>query len=146
MNLVKLHCCGEGYYSGKTYNETIFLLEEDYEKLNWDLDEEEVYIGELDGKHSEVYGEVCVCKIKEEDQENYDFGIIDDGKCLFNHLIYEREDITKEMLGEMMKRAFDYIESMDSLVEVTYKVKRSQVKYLDKVYNEIKYLDEVYNG
>lgn len=139
MELVKLNCYGEAYYSGATYDETIFLLKEDYEKLNWDLSKEEVWLGELDGKHSEVYGDVYVYKISEEEQENYNFETVDDGDCLFNHLIYEREDITEEIIEAMMKRALDYIDTIDSMVEVCYRVRKSQVKYLDRVYNDLEY-------
>ena len=139
MELVKLSCYGEGYYSGATYYETIFLLKEDYEKLNWDLSEEEVWLGELDGKHSEVYGDVYVNEISEEEQENYNFETDDDGDCLFNHLIYEKKDITEEIIEAMIKRALDYIDTIDSMVEVCYTVKKSQVKYLDRVYNDLEY-------
>lgn len=139
MDLVKLYCCGEAYYSGATYREVIYLLKEDYRKLNWDLTEEEIWLGELDGKHSEVYGDVFISEIKEEEQENYNFETDDDGDCLFNHLIYEREDITEEIIEAMIKRALDYIDTIDSMVEVCYTVKKSQVKYLDRVYNDLEY-------
>ena len=139
MDLVKLYCYGEAYYSGATYREVIYLLKEDYRKLNWDLTEEEIWLGELDGKHSEVYGDVFISEIKEEEQENYNFETDDDGDCLFNHLIYEREGITEEMIEGMVKRALDYIETIDSLVDVTYRVRKSQVKYLDRVYNDLEY-------
>ena len=41
MNLVKINVYGEGYHSGKEYNETIFLLEEDYKLLGEDLQDKE---------------------------------------------------------------------------------------------------------
>lgn len=139
MELVKLSCYGEGYYSGAIYNEAIFLLKEDYEKLNWDLTKEEVWLGELDGKHSEVYGNVYVREISEEEQEDYNFEEAGVGNRLYYHLIETREDITKEMIEAMIKRALDYIDTIDSMVEVYYTVKKSQVKYLDRVYNNLEY-------
>ena len=139
MELVKLECYGEGYYSGAIYEETIFLLKEDYEKLNWDLSEEEVWLGELDGKHSEVYGNVYVNEISEEEQENYNFEEASVGNGLYYHLIETREDVTEEMIEAMIKRALDYIDTIDSMVEVYYTVKKSQVKYLDRVYNNLEY-------
>ena len=33
MNLIEINVYGEGYHSGKSYEETIFLLEEDYKLL-----------------------------------------------------------------------------------------------------------------
>ena len=139
MELVKLSCYGEGYYSGATYYETIFLLKEDYEKLNWDLTKDEVWLGELDGKYSEVYGNVYVNEISEEEQENYNFEEASVGNGLYYHLIETREDITEEIIEAMIKRALDYIDTIDSMVEVYYTVKKSQVKYLDRVYNDLEY-------
>ena len=49
MNLVNINVYGGGYYSGSSYEESIFLLEEDYKELGKDLDGIEVYLGELDG-------------------------------------------------------------------------------------------------
>ena len=139
MELVKLSCYGEGYYSGATYYETIFLLKEDYEKLNWDLTKEEVWLGELDGKYSEVYGNVYVREISEEEQEDYNFEEANVGNGLYYHLIETREDVTEEIIEAMIKRALDYIDTIDSMVEVYYTVKKSQVKYLDRVYNDLEY-------
>lgn len=139
MELVKLSCYGEGYYSGAIYSETIFLLKEDYEKLNWDLSKEEVWLGELDGKYSEVYGNVYVREISEEEQEDYNFEEASVGNGLYYHLIETREDITEEIIEAMIKRALDYIDTIDSMVEVCYTVKKSQVKYLDRVYNDLEY-------
>ena len=139
MELVKLNCYGEGYYSGVIYDETIFLLKEDYEKLNWDLTKEEVWLGELDGRYSEVYGNVYVNEISEEEQENYNFEEASVGNGLYYHLIETREDITEEIIEAMIKRALDYIDTIDSMVEVYYTVKKSQVKYLDRVYNDLEY-------
>ena len=52
MNLVNINVYGEGYYSGSSYKETIFLLEEDYNSLEEDFDGKIMDLGELDGKHS----------------------------------------------------------------------------------------------
>ena len=43
------------------------------------------------------------------------------------------------MQEAMIKRALDYIDTIDSMVEVYYTVKKSQVKYLDRVYNDLEY-------
>ena len=139
MELVKLSCYGEGYCGEVIYNETIFLLKEDYEKLNWDLTKEKVWLGELNGKHSEVYGNVYVREISEEEQGDCNFEEASVGNGLYYHLIETREDVTKEIIEAMIKRALDYIDTIDSMVEVYYTVKKSQVKYLDRVYNNLEY-------
>ena len=47
------------YYSGATYEENIWIKKSSYEKLK-DSFPKEVYCGELDGKHSEVRGDIEV--------------------------------------------------------------------------------------
>lgn len=54
----------EGYYSGQTYLENVVMTNEFYEKNKEVLDEISLYIGELDGKHSEVE---CYIEIDEMD-------------------------------------------------------------------------------
>ena len=74
--LIELGLYAEGYYSGATYDETHMITREDFLKYYCDgkdlTDEElakevetlfggiEISVGELDGKHSDVYGEVNI--------------------------------------------------------------------------------------
>lgn len=138
MNLVKLNVYGEGHCSGQEYSETIFLLEEDYDRLEKDFNRMEVSLGELDGKHSEVYGEIEVKHIPEEKQLNYRYDFYDDGERLYWELFNVAYD-KKMKLEEMIKRANDYINNLDSLVEVKYIIRKSQVKKLnDWIDNNLK--------
>ena len=132
MNLVNINVYGEGYYSGSSYEESIFLLEEDYKELGKDLDGIEVYLGELDGKHSEVYGEVYVEIITEEMQKTYNFNKNNDGEELYD-LIEELSPNSKNMI----ERAKKYIETLDSLVDITFTVKKSQVEKIKEVVLEL---------
>ena len=132
MNLVNINVYGEGYYSGSSYEESIFLLEEDYKELGKDLDGIEVYLGELDGKHSEVYGEVYVEIITEEMQKTYNFNKNNDGEKLYD-LIEELSPNSKNMI----KRAKKYIETLDSLIDITFTVKKSQVGKIREVVSEL---------
>ena len=132
MNLVNINVYGEGYYSGSSYEESIFLLEEDYKELGKDLDGIEVYLGELDGKHSEVYGEVYVEIITEEMQKTYNFNKNNDGEELYD-LIEELSPNSKNMV----ERAKKYIETLDSLIDITFTVKKSQVGKIREVVSEL---------
>lgn len=132
MNLVNINVYGEGYYSGSSYEESIFLLEEDYKELGKDLDGIEVHLGELDGKHSEVYGEVYVEIITEEMQKTYNFNKNNDGEELYD-LIEELSPNSKNMI----ERAKKYIETLDSLVDITFTVKKSQVEKIKEVVLEL---------
>ena len=57
MELVNVNLYAEGYYSGATYEDNIWIKESSYERLR-DIFPTEISCGELDGKHSEVMGEV----------------------------------------------------------------------------------------
>ena len=132
MNLVKLNLYGEGYYSGVEYSETIFLLEDDYKSLNKDFDEYEIRLGELDGKYSEVFGGVEVEIISEDKQQLYNFKCDNDGDCLY----WELKDYS-DNLDNMIKRAENYISELDSLVNVTYTVKKSNLQKINELVNDL---------
>lgn len=132
MNLVNINVYGGGYYSGSSYEESIFLLEEDYKELGKDLDGIEVHLGELDGKHSEVYGQVEVEIITEEMQKTYNFNKNNDGEELYD-LIEELSPNSKNMV----ERAKKYIETLDSLIDITFTVKKSQVGKIREVVSEL---------
>lgn len=127
MNLVKISVYGEGYYSGNSYEETIFLLEEDYKLLGEDFDSKEIYLGELDGKHSEVYGEVDVEIIPYDKQMNYNFKRNNDDDTLYWEL-----DRHTDNINEMIHRANTYINGLDSMVDVTYTIRKSKVEELNE--------------
>lgn len=132
MNLVKIKVYGEAYYSGKEYSETIFLLEKDYKLLEEDLDGMEIYLGELDGKHSEVFGLIDVTIIPKDKQEEYRFEFENDGDKLY----YELKNIDSN-IDEMIKRADKYISNIDCLTTISFEVRKSKVEGLEKIINEI---------
>lgn len=131
MNLIKINVYGEGYHSGRSYEETIFLLEEDYKLLGEDLQDKEIYLGELDGKHSEVYGEIDVDIISEYSQLNYDFGLSDDGDMLY----WELNDLT-DNLNEMIEKANKYISTIDSMTTVSFNIRKSQAEKVKLIVND----------
>ena len=57
MELVNVCLFAEGYYSGSTYEDNIWIKKSSYEKLK-DIFPTEIGCGELDGKFSEVMGDV----------------------------------------------------------------------------------------
>lgn len=131
MNLVKINVYGEGYHSGRSYEETIFLLEEDYKLLDEDLQDKEIYLGELDGKHSEVMGEIDVNIISEYSQLNYDFEVSNDGDTLY----WELNELTNN-LSEMIEKANKYISTIDSMTTVSFSVRKSQVERVKAIVND----------
>lgn len=133
MNLVAISVYGEGYYSGSSYEETIFLLEEDYKSLGVDLREKDICLGELDGKHSCVYGEADVDLIDEERQRKYNFRTENDGDTLYWELM---DEVTGE-LPAMIDRAWKYIKTIDTLITVSFKVRESQVDAVKEAVEKI---------
>lgn len=66
MKIAKISVFAQAYYSRATYEETIFA---DYEAVKH-LDGEEMSVRELDGKHSDVYGEISVDLVSDDYFEN----------------------------------------------------------------------------
>ncbi|MEG2289577.1 MAG: hypothetical protein RSC24_06380 [Clostridium sp.] len=63
MKITEINMYGEGYYSGSSEEENLLVTTEFYNKFLKDkvenrLMETGICLGELDGKHSEVYGEI----------------------------------------------------------------------------------------
>lgn len=92
MNYVKLTVDAEAYYSGNTYYEEVILPMDVWEEIK-DNFSFEIYLGELDGKHSNVRADIEVDEITEEELEMRKRPS-EDGESLFYH-IYEYLDEEK---------------------------------------------------
>lgn len=75
--IIELNLCATGYYSGAEYEETLILTRDDFLKLFVangllvnDARGVEICCGELDGKHSEVYGCIFVTCWEQDKLEN----------------------------------------------------------------------------
>lgn len=152
--LIELNLYAEGAYSGATYEEVRFITVQDYIKYfgsGQDTDAEdfeeyiyntwngrEIYVGELDGKHSEVSGTVKVDfwdanRIAEYYSEDYS----EDGENLL-------DEITADAIGskasfkeecdfaeEISKHVKEVIDSIGTKVEVTVRVPKDKVEELN---------------
>lgn len=136
MELVKIGAYAEGYYSGQSYEEDIFITKESYEKFKEDIDSIEIYIYELDGKHSEVEADLEIEELTEEDLLTLDLDKMNDGEDLYYKLkrIFENNNLS---LNEEMGKIDDYLSKLDSIVTFEVTVKKSQK---DKVLDFIKIL------
>ena len=63
MDLVFISVYAEAYYSEEEYYDSFWIKRSSYEKIKDDISDE-IYCGELDGKHSETMGSVTVYKIR----------------------------------------------------------------------------------
>lgn len=136
MNIVKLNVYAEAYYSGATYEEDVVISRNLYEKIKTELDEYDsennenargVYVGELDGKHSEVEGDLSVKVYSEDEVADCSWDLNEDGDMLY----YKIKDICDEKdldLDEDIKTVQDYLKNVDSYVEISIMVKKSNVE------------------
>lgn len=132
-----------GYYSGAEYQEDIVILLEDYIEgikdgsINDDIDEGyEISVGELDGKHSEVFGTVYVTFFNEHDLTEH----IGKSSKDSNWLAYELFNDNLDKCTKLENKFSDYYEQINHLVEIHVKVPKNKVymlkKYAEKLCNE----------
>jgi hypothetical protein len=98
---VKLTIDVEGYWSGSTYYEEVFLPKEVWEDIKDNI-QMYTYICELDGKHSEVKADIEVEEYNEVQLALYQPSQSDDGEDLFYH-VYEYLDEYKYDSSYLMK-------------------------------------------
>lgn len=129
MELVKISAGVCGYYSDATYEDNIFIAKETYEKVKEDVKKIEIYIYELDGKHSECEAEIDITEYTEEDLLTKKINDSCDGEKLY----YELEEIFEKYNLDLSKEiniAEDYLKTLDRLTTVEFTVKESQVKLI----------------
>lgn len=131
MELVNVNLFAEAYYSGRTYEDNMWIKKTSYEKL-MSVFPEEISCGELDGKHSEVMGEVEVQDYSYTDEyyaNNAD--ITNDGDYLELSLrdLYESNGLD---WVEEQKEIIEYLSYLDLYEEVTVSVPHSKVEELMK--------------
>lgn len=92
MELINVCLFAEGYYSGSTYEDNIWIKKSSYEKLK-DIFPTEICCGELDGKFSEVMGNVDIQDDWHTDEEYSKAG---DAKHDGDYLEWELKDLYKD--------------------------------------------------
>lgn len=127
MELVKIDVYGEAYYSGSVYREERWLTKDTYEKIKDEIPAE-IYLGELDGKHSEVLGEVGVFDYNHEDLISLNpLDLEEDGDELWEVISNLCLEVGVNYTVEGLKIQ-NYLLSLDSYVYHQVKVKRSQIQ------------------
>lgn len=129
MNVVNLCFYAEGYYSGQEYEENVTISEEMYEKIEHEIADMKVYVPELDGKYSEILGEIDVQFCEESKIADWCSCVKNDGELFWDKLKeicqYKGLDIVND-IEEVDK----FINSLDFCVDVTLSVKKSKVDEL----------------
>lgn len=137
MELVNVNLFAEGYYSGKTYEDNIWIKKSSYEKI-MDVFPEEISCGEIDGKYSEVMGKVEVQDYSYTDEyyaKNAD--IAHDGDYLEWSLrdLYESNGLD---WVEEQKEINEYLSHLDLYEEITVSIPHSKVEQLIAFANILK--------
>lgn len=145
MNIVNLCFYAEGYHSGAEYEENITVSEEFFEKIKEVVKDMEVYVYELDGKHSEVLGCIEVQYFSEEDIKEWSLSDLNktknDGESFYDNLCYACEDceLDQSDLDEEIKRIEKYTrEICKQICSVTYEIPCDKKKILDDFVENLK--------
>lgn len=141
MRLININLYAEGYYSGSTYEENRWVRADSYEKIKEALPEE-IYCGELDGKHSEVSGDI---EIQDDFNNDEDLEMAGDGACDGDRLRDVLADIYQDHnldFDSEEKEIEEYLNSLDRYVEVTVNIPQSKRDELYKFVDDLKRMKE----
>ena len=137
MELVNVCLFAEGYYSGSTYEDNIWIKKSSYEKLK-DIFPTEIGCGELDGKFSEVMGDV---EIQDDWHTDEEYSKAGDAKHDGDYLEWELEELYKENDLDWeaeQKEIKEYFNNLDVWEEVTVSIPSSKKSELIRFVETLK--------
>lgn len=117
---MKLSVDRTAYYSGATYYEEVFLPLSVWEEIEDEIDLK-VCLGELDGKHSDVSGEIEVELFDENELKSY-IATNNDGENLFEH-VYEYLDVDKYDNSWLLSIQ-DEVDAYNQVETITFKINK----------------------
>ena len=139
MNIVKINGYACGYYSESEWEEEIYLLEEDYEKIKEAVLSTTVCIGELDGKHSQTDADIEIEVVKEYDLDRYSWDMQYKGSTLVETISCEMTQHNLDFdIDEFRESADKVLAKVDKVVDVNLKVNKSKLESLYKCLDELK--------
>lgn len=148
--LIELSLSAVGNYSGATYSEEVLITPQDYIKYfgsGQDTDAEtfeefvesewqgkEIYVGELDGKHSEVSGDVDVEFWDAEEITEYWEEPSNDGNRLIYEIAHMAEMSSNEssidIINNIKSHVKELVESIGTKVTIECRVPKDKVDEL----------------
>lgn len=137
MELVNVCLFAEGYYSESTYEDNIWIKKSSYEKLK-DIFPTEIGCVELDGKFSEVMGNV---EIQDDWETDADYAQAGVSKCDGDYLKWELKDLYKDNnidWDSEQKEIKEYFNNLDVWEEVTVSIPSSKKSELMKFVETLK--------
>lgn len=136
MELTNINLYAEGYYSNQTHEENILIPKKVFDQLEGSILGIEIYIHDLDGKHSEVTGNISVEHFTEEECSQCEINSTCDGERLDERLQELFEDNGLD-LHEEMKAAREFLKTIDKPITVEYTIMESQKEAVDKFVNDL---------
>lgn len=138
MDLVFISVYVEAYYSTAEYYDSFWIKRSSYEKIKNNLSDE-LYCGELDGKHSEIMGNINVCEYActEEEYATEAHEAVQDGCRLESYLkdLYSNVNIDFKQEQQEINKFF---ENIDADEKVILRVPRSKVNDLVEYADNLK--------
>lgn len=129
MEFVNVNLYAMGYYSEAVYEDNIWIKKSSYEKLK-DVFPQEISCGELDGRFSEVMGNVKIQDEWETDEDYAKAGVAEcDGDYLEDSLMDLYRDNNLDWNSEQ-KEIKEYFNNLDVWEEVTVSIPSSKKQEL----------------
>jgi len=135
MNIVRIKGYACGYYSNSEWEEEIYLLEDDYNKIKDLIKDLTINIVELDGKYSETEADIEIKIVKENELNKYSWS--SNGKILaerINKKIYD----AGYNIGELTDKADKVLLNVDGMVDINLTLNKSKLEKLYKCLDELK--------
>lgn len=137
MDLINICIYADGYYSDASYEENRTITKKSYNRLKDKINNLNITIGGLDGKHSEVLAEIDI----QEFNEDFQFGLNNecriDGEALYYPLKELFEEIGLDLDSEITE-VNAYIDNLDNYVTYEFRIRKSNY---DKVKRFVEALD-----
>lgn len=132
MDLVNINVYAEACYSNAKYEENISIRKDTYDKLENDLKTLDVYISELDGKHSEVKADIDFQTFLEDEIEYaYSEDLKDSGDVAYWAIneIFNKNNMNLE---EEVQVVENYLNNLDLKISKTVQIRRSQLEEFER--------------
>lgn len=137
MELVSVNLYACGYYSDSEYEDNIWIKKSSYEQLK-DVFPKEIGCGELDGKYSEVIGNV---EIQDEWETDEDYAKAGVAECDGDYLEWELKDLYKSNnidWDSEQKEIKEYFNNLDVWEKVTVSIPSSKKSELMRFIETLK--------
>lgn len=131
---IELSIYAEGYYSGASYKETVFLTKELWDKIKDDF-KTTFYIYELDGKHSEIETKLDVNEYTEEELKKYRVEYDDSGDILYLEVFYTLKNIIQEKkdgeIEDLLINLKKEVDNFNQQISINLSIKKEDLKDLN---------------